>query len=245
MELREELIEKVERYLSGKLSREEVKEDNVSDLSNEEIDEAVDLFETSRDLIELNGLREDLQSIHEDYIAENTTATKEVSKKKGNSLRVWALLAIAATLVVISVFSGIFKSGGPQFDEYFEAYPNLISMRGDEISIAEAMRLYSSKDYEAALVEFSGIALDSMNEDLLFYQAISSMAVAKFELAVGNLRKLAALAKNQNQYWQQTNWYLGLALWQTGKVDEARSLLAGIKEGQYNYESALQLIDGL
>lgn len=70
MELKEELIEKVERYLSGELTRKEVKEENDKTLSDEELDEVIDLYNTSENLIELAGMREDLKSIHQEYIAE-------------------------------------------------------------------------------------------------------------------------------------------------------------------------------
>ena len=245
MELREELIEKVERYLSGKLSREEVKEENATDLSNEEIDEAVELFETSRSLIELSGLREDLQSIHEEYIADNSAAQPKADVKKGNNFNtwIWATLAVAAAVTFISVFTGVFKSGSPEFEEYFTKYPDLISVRGNESSIAEAMRLYNSENYQAALQEFLGIKSDSMNESVLFYQSVAAIAVKEFQLAVDNLKKLSGIA--DNQYWQQTNWYLGLALWQNGQLKEAREIFSGIKPGEYRYDDAAQLAEGL
>ena len=116
MEHKEELIDKVERYLSGKLSREEVKEEIDQEISDEELDEAIDLYNASKDLIELSGLKEDLKSIHEEYIAE-TEAEKADESSGRNPIWLWATVAMAATVLAVAVFSGVFKQSSPEFND--------------------------------------------------------------------------------------------------------------------------------
>lgn len=238
MELKEELIEKVERYLSGELTRKEVKEENDTTPSDDELDEAIDLFNTSKNLIELSGLREDLKSIHEEYIAETESEIAEVKSKK--TTWVWWTAAVAAVAILLAVFSGVLQNQSPQFDDYFEPYHDLLSMRGSEGDLGTAMRYYSLQDYEAALKEFDKLVSDSLNHDLLFYQAIAALASDRYKLAQSNLERLVA-SKN-NTYWQQTKWYLGLAYWKEGQVDKAKEILSKIEQGEDQYDKARDLL---
>lgn len=241
MELREELIEKVERYLSGELTRKEVKEENGTTLSNEELDEAIDLFNASESLIELSGLREDLKSIHQEYIAETEG---EIAKPESKStIRMWWTVAVAAALIFLAVFSGIFQNNSPQFKDYFSAYPDILSFRGSETQMSNAMRYYSLQNYEAALEEFDKLIADSVNQEALFYQAISALAIEKLELAESNLEKLAKTTNNT--FWQQTKWYLALTYWQIGDLEKAREQLAQIKPGHKEYKKAQVLLEDI
>lgn len=240
MELKEELIEKVERYLSGELTRKEVKEEN-DNPSDEELDEAIELFNTSKNLIELSGLKEDLKSIHEEYIAETESEKPEEAGKK--TVWMWWTAAVAAMALLIAVFSGILNDSPPEFEDYFKAYPDLLSMRGNEGSMSTAMRLYTLKDYDAAIREFNRVAIDSLSNEVLFYQAIAALAIGQYPLAETNLEKL--LKDDHNQYWQQTKWFLGLTYWQSGKIEEARETLAKIGPDEDQYEVAQELLAGL
>ena len=237
MEHKEELIEKVERYLSGKLSREEVKEGLDQDLSSEELDEFIDAFKTSKQLIELSGLREDLKSIQEEYFAENEKPPKR------NSIWLWATIAMAAALMAIVIFSGILKPGPPVFEDYFTPYDNIVSIRGDEGDLNKAMSLYSMEKYKEALAEFAKIKADTISQTLLFYEAISALAISELDLAVENLNTLSNT--NNNIYWQQTKWYLALALWQKGEIDESKEKLLTIQEDEKQYALAKELIKSL
>lgn len=234
MELKEELIEKVERYLSGELTRKEVKEENDKTLSDEELDEVIDLYNTSENLIELAGLREDLKSIHKEYIAE--TQGKKTTW-------IWWTAAVAAVLTFLLIFTGVLQDKSPEFNDFFTPYPDLISMRGGEYGLKEAMKYYSQQDYQAALKEFSNINPDSINQEVLFYQSIAALAVDQYQLAVTNLEKLSAL--DSNIYWQQTKWYLGLAYWQTGEIEKAKEIFAKIESGESQYDAARELLKEL
>lgn len=239
MEHKEELIDKVERYLSGKLSREEVKEDLDQELSDKELDEAIDLYNASKDLIELSGLREDLKSIHEEYIAETEAEVEPEEPAGKRPIWLWATAAMAATVLAVAVFSGLLKNNTPEFDDYFEAYPDIVSMRGDQASVDEAMRLYNMKKYGEALAEFDKIQVDTLNDTILFYQAVSALATAELNVALKNFKTLQNY--KDNTFWVQTKWYLALTLWQAGKLEEAKALLETVEEGEKDYEKAQDL----
>lgn len=235
MELREDLIEKVEDYLSGKLSKAEVIEQSGGSLSNDEFDEVVGLFEVSQSLVELEGLKEDLASIHQEFVAEKKTPVRPI--------KLWWSMAAAALIVAIAFFSGLFNNSTPEIEDYFVAYHNVISMRGGEASIDEAMRLYSLKNYQEAFSKFSDIQTDTLNDNVLFYQAISAMAIAKPKIAIENLLKLKN--HDNNFFWQQTKWYLALAYWQNDQIDKAKAEFQTIKPGQFGYDKSRELIEDL
>lgn len=241
MELKEELIEKVERYLSGELTRKEVKEENNKTPSDVELDEAIELFNTSKNLIELSGLKEDLKSIHEEYIAE--TESEEQEEEGQKTAWMWWTAAVAAIALLIAVFSGVLNDKSPEFEDYFKPYPDLLSMRGNEGSMSAAMRFYTLRDYEAAIKEFNKLVADSISHEVLFYQAIAALAIERYPLAETNFEKL--LTADDNQYWQQTKWFLGLTYWQSGKIEEARELLAKIGVDEDQYEAAQELLEEL
>lgn len=241
MELKEELIEKVERYLSGELTRKEVKEENDKIPSDDELDEAIDLYNTSKNLIELSGLREDLKSIHEEYIAETESEIAEVKSK--NTTWMWWTAAVAAMAILLAVFSGVLQNQSPEFDDYFSAYPDLVSVRGSEGDMGNAMRYYSLHNYEASLKEFDKLVSDSLNHEVLFYQAIAALAIDRYKLAQSNLEKL--MGSKNNTYWQQTKWYLGLAYWKAGQIEKAKEVLSKIEKGEDQYDQARDLLMGL
>lgn len=241
MEQKEELIEKVERYLSGELTRKEVKEENDITPSDEELDEAIELFNTSKNLIELSGLKEDLKSIHEEYIAETESETQEEEGKK--TVWMWWTAAVAAMALLIAVFSGVLNDRSPEFEDYFKPYPDLLSMRGNEGSMSTAMRFYTLQDYDAAIKEFNKLVSDSLSHEVLFYQAIAALAINRYPLAETNFEKL--LKADDNQYWQQTKWFLGLTYWQSGKIEEAREVLGQIGSDEDQYAVAQKLLSEL
>lgn len=244
MEQKEELIEKVERYLSGKLSRKEVVEDQDQELSSEELDEAIDLFKTSKDLIELSGLKEDLKSIHKDYMAESEAPPKR------NNLWIWATMAMAASVLAIAIFSGVFKTGTPLFEDYFEPYADVVTSRGSNdpenpmaVNFLSGMNLYSIGNYSAALTEFAKIDPDSITSTVLFYEGIAFMATSQFDKAIENFENLSLGEKNP--YWLQTHWYLALSYWQSGNIDKSRALLNSLDKRSRSYDLAQGLLKKL
>lgn len=243
MELKEELIEKVERYLSGELTRKEVKEENDTTPSDDELDEAIDLFNTSKNLIELSGLKEDLKSIHEEYIADTEAEEAGVETKGKNTVWMWWTAAVAAAAILIAVFSGVLQDQSPRFEDYFVPYPDLLSMRGNEGDMGSAMRYYTLQNYEEAIEEFNKLVSDSINHEVLFYQAIAALAIERYQLAENNLEKL--LESEDNQYWQQTKWFLALSYWQNGQVEEAKDLLSKIEMQEDRYSQARDLLKDL
>lgn len=241
MEHKEELIEQVERYLAGELTRKEVKEGNDSVLSDKALDEVINLYKTSESLIELSGLKEDLQSIHEEYIAESESEIAEPEGKK--TIRIWWTAAVAAAAIIIAVVSGVFNNASPELDDYFKAYPDIYSFRGTETDISSAMRAYSLEQYEDAIARFDELLQDSVSQDALFYQAIAAMAVDKFQLAQTNLELLAAI--EAGTFEEQVKWYLALAYWQNGDTAKAKEQLSAIENGDSRYKKAQELLEAL
>ena len=238
MEQKEELIEQVEHYLAGELTRKEVKEGNTV-LSDDELDEAIDLFKTSESLIELSGLKEDLQSIHEEYIAESESEKTEPKSKR--VFPVWWMVAVAAAVTLIAVVSGVFDNSNPEFDDYFETYPDIYTFRGEETALSDAMRAYTLEKYEDAIVRFDELLQDTVNLDVLFYQAVAAMAIGKFELAQSNLEQLSRAEKNT--FFQQTQWYLALTYWQNGEIEKATEQFMRITPANREYENAQELLE--
>lgn len=245
MEQKEELIDKVERYLSGELSRKEVREELDQDLSDEDLDETIDLFKASKDLIELSGLKEDLASIHEEYIAEGQVPPKR------NNRWIWTTLAMAAAVLLLAVFSGVFETKPPQFEDYFKPYDDVVTIRGGEGSNAKdtlaryfetGMNLYSMGDFEKAIAAFDKLPADYGDASLKFYKGIAHMGVSQFDRAIESFEGLRV---EENPYWLQTHWYLSLAYWQNGELEKAKNYWQSLDKRSKRYDEAQELLNAL
>lgn len=120
------------------------------------------------------------------------------------------------------IFTDVLQDESPEFNDFFAPYPDLMSVREGEYGLNEAMKYYSQQDFQAALNEFNAIGPDSVNHKVLFYQSMAALAVDRYQLVMTNLEKLSAI--DGNIYWQQTKWDLGLAYWQTGKIEKAKDV---------------------
>ncbi len=228
-------IEILEQYAEGSIDFATLKRKLQEAGFDLDIEEEQFFYQAALDALEDQLLRQNLQQI-----------SNELKAPIARHIMPWKTVAYAASFVgiIALAYFGFFQSRSEaSFEDYFETFPDYISMRSPAASMASsAMENYASGDYEQAVLSFEQIvSSDSATTEITFYAGVNALALNKFQKAISYFEK-ASTDPVLNEYWQQVNWYLGLAYWQQGQKQEAIKQLSAINAGEYNYEQAQELL---
>lgn len=228
-------IQIIESFLESDISREEaLKQGGFS--SETAFDQAVENYREGLESIHDLGLEHDLKKIHK----------KLYTPQKGPVITQRHLM-IAASILLFGVFAFLFfqKDSSPDFEAYFEAYPNYNLIRSkDTNALIYGLNLYDQQKFDSAQIVLGALRIDTVNYDYSFYLGITYLANAEFSKSSEILKSIIDV-DNTNPYYQQTRWYLALAYWQNEDRQEAVKMLESIERGQFKYEEALELIKAL
>ncbi|OEK02425.1 hypothetical protein BFP97_13230 [Roseivirga sp. 4D4] len=224
----------LERYLADEIPAKEVCYSDGSPLSTDELKKAVDNYNDTIVQLEGAALKAQLQDSHEHLV----TQVKQVP-----SSRRW--LAIAASVVLIGVFGTLIWqriNKPPVFSDYFDHFDQLLTYRdSDSTNYSDGLEAYSLRNYQKAYTLLENI--EGLTDEVKFYLAISALAIEKPKEAILIFETIGT--DKSNKFYQQTQWYLGLAHWQNGDIDSALNALKGISPGQFKYEEAIELQEKL
>jgi len=242
-----ELLEKIELFLQGKLDNEEYNQFKKQIESDKELAQTVESYRSAIKGIEITEraeLKNTLQNIHKEYI--------ENHKRKNKNM----LLKIAAVFIGFVLLSSpfIYKyiAGGTSTEKLFAAnfqpYPDLISQRSETTSnvmLLEAMSYYKNKEYENASVLFTELLSGQFKTDtlLMLYNGISILGANHPDSAIN---RFDILINNNNRFSETAKWYKALALIETKRIEEAKKLLTSIVDSKsYNFIKAKEIIKEL
>lgn len=143
---------------------------------------------------------------------------------KGKPILWKYITGLAAALIIFLLASQfLFErqlSNQQIFDHYFEPYPNMISIKGENHELLyKAMLYYDVGDYDSAIVLFDKVEIADNSFALSFYKGISYLATDEAEYSIPLFE---GLTKNRNQFSEQAGWYYGLALLKSGKTSDAK-----------------------
>lgn len=154
----------------------------------------------------------------------------ESSKTKSTSV-VW-ISGIAASLLLlfgVYFFRGTNYSSSQLFDNYFEAYPNAYTIKGnsEDLSLSKkAFNFYDAANYKQAVDTFKKIADErSLNSSEHFYYGISLLATQKLEDAKSQFKKVNSM----HPLYNEAQWYTSLSLIKQDSLVKAKKLLSETK----------------
>ena len=229
----DEQLEAAEMFLAGRLSRAELLRALGEDMTQEQLEELLDLVRTYKKAIRFKALHNDLRQMHQE----------EAGGRKRLSISRWLWVPAAAVIFIGLWTSGLFDKQ-LEYNALYEPYPYLLNMRnGESSNIQDAIEAYVSDDFEQAYSLFSKVPEDSLSQGLTFYRAISAMSIGKYQEALADFDNTSQ--GSENAYYQQTHWYQALAFWQTGQNKNALNTLMRIAPGDFKYEEAQKLISQL
>lgn len=238
-------FDRVEKYLAGTLNAEERKAFE-QDLEEDETLKAElnlhkDLAETLKSE-ELHKFRNLLEKTNENW-SNKTSEAKQISLMP----RVFAAIA-AAILLLVLAYQFILRPTSISSDELFAAnytsYNMVLKERsGDALSadLNEAIVAYNRQDYEQAADLFNRLYNQTPEQlSYQFYAAQAALSANRVEVAIEQFSRL--LDQEGHPFLEQSRWYLALAYLKKDALPEAKLLLQEIKEGQYNYKGAKDLL---
>lgn len=239
MENELELIERIDKYLANELTSQERASMEELIASDDDIRQKVEVAKMTIDGLQDYELKESFKSLHDKY----SSQTKTVSFAN----RYW-ISGIAASILLVIVSTVIFlqKSSNPKdlFAENFSPYPNIYTARGNsaESSFEKGISAYSKGDYSNAIKYFDNNENIAVNyvEYANFYKGLSLLATGEGDKAFPLFEGVQL-----SQLGEQAHWYACLSLLEQGEVKQAITYLKKIKQGQYKYDQAQEILDDL
>lgn len=103
-----------------------------------------------------------------------------------------------------------------------------------QISVEGAIKNYNKKNYQEALRQFDVLYAQNANNDtLVYYRAMCSYNLKLFANAIVDFQKL--MKNTDSEFLYESQWYCALSMIETGRKNEALSLLESISKSNSPY----------
>lgn len=112
-----------------------------------------------------------------------------------------------------------------------------------QIVVEGAIKNFNKKNYQEALGQFNVLYAQNANNDtVVYFRAMCSYNLKSFADAIVDFQKL--MKDTESEFLYDSQWYCALSLIETGRKDEARSLLELISKSNSPYKDlAKQKLD--
>ena len=248
----EEKYELIEQYLEGKLVGAELLDFENQLEQDPGLADDVALHREVRDAIaddEEVALEAELRKIGQAYQG-RTPGTAPIRKNVGQR-RIFLIAASIALLAVAGWFAFSRFGPSPSPDQLFEAHfapyqvPANIRGKVPESELQAALEPYKREDYDAAIVNLNQLeATYGVDEQVLFYRAVSELAVGKADSARLGFEQILAIPDNQSTV--QAQWYLALSWLRLMKPENAEVYLRELSGYENKYRvPAADILDAL
>jgi predicted Zn-dependent protease len=239
-------IEKIEKYLEGKLQGEQKefeamlnKDEDLRQLIslNREVDAAIAQTEVM-------ALRTQLEEIAAKYHKQKP-AVRKIFPNKLTWIATAA--AIAAFAVSFLIFQGN-NSNQQIFDNYYTSFQSFETVRGLPASSSaynDGITYFKQNEYNKAIRSFENILLLEPDNNLV--RLYSAMAYLETDNPNNAIEHLNIIIESQDVfYFEHAQWYLGLAYIKSNKKSEAKKILKNIVDNDsYHAGQAKKLLKEL
>jgi len=215
-----EFIEKIEDYLDGKISREELQQ--LADAEGvENLEQEIQWLQDSQIAVEAAGLRDQLQA----------ALPKSQAPKVRRLKPVRTILAIAATLLLLVIaYFGFLRDDTPSLYAKYEyvdpGLPVLMSQSEDHL-FYDAMTYYSEGNYAVTEEKLQQIRDQYAGSDtLLYYLGASQLYQGESQEAQESLQQV--VATENSSYAEKAEWLLVLSALRAENEAEAQRLVQQI-----------------
>jgi len=216
------------RYMDGELSEAENAATEKLLQNDASLQERYQYLLAAKQAIKLQGLKQRVHAIHQEYI-------QEVNENEGSSPRVAnnkpifkTFMRIAAVFIVAVIGYGVFQYVSTTNQSVYNA--NFISYR---LPVTRGMgqaenldTLYNAGNYKAVIDAFD--AKQSKNQKDYFLTGQAYLQLNDADAAISAFKQVEDINnKSTEKYFEQeTDYYLMLAYIKAGKIEEAEGLLS-------------------
>lgn len=229
-------IETIDRYLAGDLNPVEREAFEKRLLDDEALTEQLAHTRLAIEGIQANAVRERIKLLHENYL-ENRTR---------NLYRYISGIAASLIVLVLASYFLIFRNQSQQaknFYAYFAPYPSPVNVRGEGSNDHQlAMVYYQREEFSKAVEAFKRIGPAVYTQEIKFYFGVSLLGNKQPGEASVIFEELRS---NSTHYDEPVRWYLALSYLESGEHEKAKSLLLQIEKGDYQFDSAQELLSEL
>lgn len=231
-----ELLEQIEAFLEGKITREELqKEADAEGVENLEME--IEWFRNSRTAVEAAGLRKQLDEI----LPQPLETTAKVRRLRPNR---WILAAAASVLLVLAIYWGQRNSTPDLYAQYEYVDPGLpvLMSQSDDHLLYDALTYYGEENYPVAAEKLQSIREQYAESDTLnYYLGASLLYQGETEQATPYLQQVSA--KENSRFRQRAEWLLVLAALRDKETDTAKARLENLLQtpGHEFFEQAQEL----
>jgi hypothetical protein len=228
-----EFTEKIDQYLEGSLSEAEKLAFENELNNNAELNQEFSKHYLAKEAIKLAGIRKQVKEVHEQYHIENEATV--VSAPKLRKSWVSYISKIAASVAILFVGFGAyqFMNLTPQklIKENTLTYIEP-TMRGEGSVESDISTAYKSADYQK-VIEIGNQKIGQDIDDQ-FLVVMANYNVGNYESTLAKANELLANKVINGKYINELQYYKGLALVGSGKVDEAIIVFKNIKMDSSN-----------
>ena len=208
----------IDRYLLGELSEAESAAFEKRLETEEKLREEYDTVRAAHFLIAFDREQEIRNVIAE---------IAQPSRKRFLKPAIW--IPVAASIAILAVFAW-FLNSKTLFEQFYEPYPNNISMLGTALELERAMEFYDEGNYEEALPLLQDYEDTDYLEVSRLHLAICALETGDLPLARTTLITLSE--SSQTEVADPAKWYLALAYLKEDQSDAARPYLEDLKNRQ-------------
>ena len=223
MEDKEKNIERIDKYLLGRLSPEESKELERELLKNKPLENTLYTQAQIQKAILLDQREEmkvELKEIHKNVIQNR----KDVGPKKSRRNILVTLICGVIAALLLWYFIGNKNQTTPDlFASNYEAFETGSNVRGENIdeNLELAFSLYKEKNYEKAVTKFNNYLLTgAINNEVKLALAISYFETQKIEKAQITLQEI--IDNKDPFYTDHARWYQGLIYLSENEMAKAK-----------------------
>lgn len=240
-------FDKIEMYLKGMLSPEEMASFEAELKSDQSLSEDLKLYKDIRTFLENYKRKEKFKiNLHEinkefvqEFAAKHNIATKKPLNLKWLYYSAAAVLIIAAVSAIVFTFTKTTKSVDTLFAENYDFKNNIAIRNTDSTSlknIDKCFREFASSHFENAIACFKDIKPDENEYSFsLYYSGIANMEIKNYNQAASCFRKI--IDSNNHNFLLYSKWYLALCYLKLNEVDKARVLFEDISKSENHYQN--------
>ncbi len=248
-QLTERDLELLEHKLRGTLSESD-KTELESKMQDKDFAQAAADFEMLLGGIDAKGDDELKAMLLEEEAKFEVQADKQEGTQTAKVFTLRRVMAVAATLLLLVLATFIWQQNEKEQANYlsdnFIPYRNVfypIDRSGAAVNAKErAFKAYEQKNYTEALSGFNTILADSLDYGVLFFKANTLLAMEKVDEAITLFDKIP----QHERFYEQSQWYLGLAYLEKGDFTSAKQYLKTVAEnGGYKSQQSQELLKTL